>query len=175
MTRVCFFGGHGGVNTQDWALFWPKVDRKLGIVGCSLFGAWDGRAAAGRKDCIALHWIATRLQPCFFFCFFQLGLARHCSAPSSLEGVLLHQFMVEFWCPLLLGLLIPGSLGVRLFGCPGVWVRATGLFGVSVLGMPEISLLPANLVDLGIKANTQTPEVEIPESWGFCGAHSEHL
>lgn len=30
--------GLRGANTQDWALFWPKVDRKLGIVGCSLFG-----------------------------------------------------------------------------------------------------------------------------------------
>lgn len=86
MTRVCFFGGHGGVNTQDWALFWPKVDRKLGIVGCSLFGAWDGRAAAGRKDCIALHWIATRLQPCFFFFFllFQLGIGLGIAVPRVL-------------------------------------------------------------------------------------------
>jgi len=113
----------------------------------------------GRKDCTALHCIC-KTAACFFpfFCFC-LGIAVR---RGSLEGVLLHQFMVEFWCPL------------PSWTLDSDWF---GLFGVSVLGMPEISLLPANLVDLGIKANTHAHKVENPEleSWGFCGAHFEHL
>lgn len=95
--------GSLGVNTQDWALFWPKVDRKLGIVGCSLFGLGTDERT-GRKDCIAWPGLARHcigLQPgkdaalCFFF--FSDGAA---AVRAEVEGVLLHQFMVEFWCPL---------------------------------------------------------------------------
>lgn len=174
---MCVFSGATeGLTHRIGHCFGRKLTENLALLVARFLGL--GTDGLQQDERIALHCIGLQ-QDCslvFFFLLFSVGhWARHCSAPSSLEGVLVHQFMVEFWCPLLLGLLIPGSLGVRLFGCPGVWVRATGLFGVSVLGMPEISLLPANLVDLGIKANTQTPEVEIPESWGFCGAHSEHL
>lgn len=66
--------GSLGVNTQDWALFWPKVDRKLGIVGCSLFGLGTDERT-GRKDCIAWPGLArhcidcspARMQPCVSF------------------------------------------------------------------------------------------------------------
>jgi len=102
--------GHTGANTQDWALFWPKVDRKLGIVGCSLFGAWDGQDGGSHRT-KGLHCTALHLQDCsLFFPFFFVFALKLQFAGAHWRACYCINLWLNFGVHSLLGLLIPTGL-----------------------------------------------------------------
>jgi len=102
--------GHTGANTQDWALFWPKVDRKLGIVGCSLFGAWDGQDGGSHRT-KGLHCTALHLQDCsLFFPFFFVFALELQFAGAHWRACYCINLWLNFGVHSLLGLLIPTGL-----------------------------------------------------------------